>query len=189
MQSDNTTTSKQLHLLTYDEFRQLARPTSVHLDADEVEAYIDEAEELHLIPAIGYYNFKAACTGDVWDSTLDASFVPAIAISGGEWEDADQCGNTHLHYNKGLKSALAYFAYAKMLKADGTIVSRAGAMRHQDDYAQHLNDDRRNQYNDVMDIAEKYLADTLQYIHYHQTKENGTKPQRGTRARIVAVGD
>ena len=45
------------HLITVGQCLALARPTSVHLDEDEVQAYITECEDMHIIPAIGFANF------------------------------------------------------------------------------------------------------------------------------------
>ena len=74
-----------------------------------------------------------------------------------------------------------------MVRADGTIVARAGAMRHNDQYASHV-DPNRKQYDDVMDIADKYLAGCLQYAKIHSVECNAVKPIKGTRARIKAIG-
>ena len=74
------------HMITPQEFATLARPCSRHLDDDEVMAYVSECEQLYIIPAIGYGNFKAAITGSAFDGTFDGTFSPSTAINGGEWE-------------------------------------------------------------------------------------------------------
>ena len=99
----------------------------------------------------------------------------------------DKAGK-ELQYCVGLKSALAYFVYAKIARADGAIYSRAGFMQHDDQYAHHVDDSKLKQYNDVMTIAETYLGDCLRYIKYH-TVDKVIKPVHGTRARIHAIGD
>lgn len=186
--------SEITHLITPAEFAQLARPVSVHLDENEVQAFINECEQVFIIPAIGYGNFKAAVTDTEWDSTFDETFQPSIAISGGEWtcNRANVCGcdtaAETLEYCVGLKTTLAYFVYAKIARADGAIYSRAGYMRHDDQYAQHVDDSKLKQYNDVMSIAERYLGECLRYIKYH-TVDKKIKPVHGTRARIHAIGE
>ena len=50
------------HLITVGQCLALARPTSVHLDEDEVQAYITECEDMHIIPAIGFANFPRLST-------------------------------------------------------------------------------------------------------------------------------
>lgn len=181
---------KDKHLITVDEFKQLARPVSVHIDENEVMQYIDECEDIYIIPNIGYGNFKAAISDSTWDATFDETFKANLIVNGGEWEDEQtECGKTSkiLRYCKGLKATLAYYVYAKMQKADGAIISRAGYMRHNDTYANHAAD-INNQYNEVMNIAETYMGGCLQYLKTHTT-DKVIKPLRSTRARIKAIGD
>lgn len=170
------------HLITPDEFKTLSRPVSVHLDDGDVQAYINECEQLYIIPAIGYGNFKAAVTDGDWDSSLDDSFDKSVAVSGGEWSDGDTLQNC-----VGLKTALAYYVYAKIARSDGSIYSRAGFMRHEDQYAQHVDDSKLKQYNDVMNIAEQYLGNCLSYLQHH-TIDKKIEPIHGSRARIHAIG-
>lgn len=177
-------------LITVEQFRKLARPISAHLDEDEVNAYIRECEDSFIIPAIGYGNFKACIGTTTWDSTFDVSFRPDLFLDGGEYETTEKCGGKEvkkLHYSSGIRKALAYFVYAKMLRADGTIISRAGAMRHMDDYSDHVDDSSLKQYNDVMGLAEGYLSDALCYLK-SKLKSADVRPVRGSRAHIHAIG-
>ena len=182
------------HMITPQEFATLARPCSRHIDDDEVMAYVAECEQLYIIPAIGYGNFKAAITGSAFDGTFDDTFKPATVINGGEWTltrgNECQCdtAENELQYCVGLKKTLAYFVYAKMARADGAIYSRSGTMRHDDQYAHHVDDSKLKQYNDIMTIAETYLGDCMRYIKYH-TVDKEIKPVHSTRARIHAIGD
>ena len=174
-------------ILSVEQFRELARPTSIHLDEEEVTAFIRECEDAYIIPAISYANYKSAAFGSEWDETFDDSFNGAVFVDGGEWVFVACNGDKELRYNYGLRKALAYFVYAKMLRADGTIISRTGAMRHRDEYSDHVDDSKLKQYNDVMQLAEHYLASCLEYYKYHQ-KQN-IKSVKTTRARIKAIGD
>lgn len=182
------------HLITPAEFAELARPVSIHLDDNDVQAFINECERMYIIPAVGYGNFKAAVTDTTWDITFDDTFKPATVINGGEWTltrgHECQCDTeeNELQYCVGLKTTLAYFVYAKMARADGAIYSRSGFMQHDDKYAHHVDDRLIKQYNDVMTIAEKYLGDCMRYIKYH-TVDKVIKPVHSTRARIHAIGE
>lgn len=170
------------HLITPDEFKTLSRPVSVHLDDNDVQAFINECEQLYIIPAIGYGNFKAAATDGDWDASFDESFDKNVIVNGGEWSDGDTLQNC-----VGLKSALAYYVYAKIARSDGSIYSRSGFMRHEDQYSEHVDDSKLKQYNDVMDIAETYLGNCLRYLKSH-TNGKEVKPVRGSRIRINAIG-
>lgn len=179
-------------LLTVDQFRELARPTSTHLNEDDVLSYVRECEDELIIPAIGWANFKSSLGLREWDNTFDDSFIPDLWLDGGEWEhkEKDENGEEYdkLYYCCGVRKALAYFVYAKILRADGTILSRAGTMRHRDDYSDHIDDPQIKQYNDVMNMAERYLNECLQYLQVHK-KSRQIRQQRGTRAKIHAIGD
>lgn len=174
------------HLITVGQCLALARPTSVHLDEDEVQAYITECEDMHIIPAIGFANFQTAVNSETFDKTFDDTFSASIWLDGGAFTSDCACdGRTE--WCAGLRKTLAYYVYAKMLRADGTIVARAGAMRHNDQYASHV-DPNRKQYDDVMNIADRYLAGCLQYAKIHSVECNAVKPIKGSRARIKAIG-
>jgi hypothetical protein len=69
------------HLITIDEFKELARPTSIHVDESEVTAYIRESEDMNIIPAIGYDRYKRLLADDA--STL--SDDDKTLLSGGEY--------------------------------------------------------------------------------------------------------
>ena len=183
--------AERKHLLSVEEFEKLARPASTHLDDVEVEAFIAECEDIHIIKAIGYGNYKACVTDTPFDTTFDDTFKPVTLIEGGEWKQKMTCGCDEgkeiLQYCVGLKKTLAYFVYAKMLRNDGSIVERAGFMSHNDQYASHANDNHK-QYSDVMNIAEQYLADCMLYAKYH-TIDKTITPVHSTRSRIIAIGD
>lgn len=174
------------HLLTGAEFKELARPTSLHVDDTDITAFVSECEDMHIIPAIGYEKFKTLVTED------ELSTEDKTLLNGGEYmSKATQCGcedatGGKLTYCKGLKKALAYFVYAKMLRADGSLLSRAGFMQHDDQYAKHVDDSKLKQYNDVMAVAEQYLASCLAYI---KSITGSVPPVRGTRCRIHAIGE
>lgn len=178
-------------LLTVEQFRELARPTSIHLDEEAVQAYIRESEDAYIIPAISYRQFKGAveCENNTpWDKSFDDTFAPVIFLDGGEWTPEQGEDKGLVQWCSGVRKALAYFVYARMQRADGNIISRAGAMRHREDRADHTDDTKLKQYNDAMDMAEKYLADCVRYLKVHLRDEH-VKPIKPTRARIKAIGD
>ena len=176
------------HLLTPIQFAELARPTSVHLDDDEVQAFITECEDVYIIPTIGYDVF-AACVDYVDDVTLggvfDDGFNPEIYMNGGAFVFND-CGcNERSEWCAGLRKALAYYVWAKMGRADGSIIARDGLMRHNDQYSSHV-DPNLKQYNDVMEVAEGYLGSCQRYAKMHACN---VRPVRQSRATIKAIGD
>lgn len=166
------------HLITAEEFKELARPVSVHIDEDEVMAFVREGEDMYIVPAVGYAVCKRLAQRD------DLSEDEKTLLSGGEWKDKK--GDEH--YCNGLKIATAYFAYARMARSDGSIIARTGFMSHSDEYSAHIADmEKRKRYNEIMSVAEKYLSDALAFLKF--LKEDGVKPVRGSRARVHAIGN
>ncbi len=166
------------HILTVDEFKTLARPTSKHLDADEVQSFIGECEDIFIIPAIGLDKFEALKKEELSDEDK-------ILLSGGAFENKagvkSKCA--------GIKKSLAYFVYGKLAMSDGSVITRSGMMQHNDSYASRTDDKNRvRRYDDVMDVAEAYLGSCLEYLKTQKGFED-LKPVRGSRLHIHAIGD
>lgn len=185
---------KRQLLIWPEQFRELTRPVSIHVDDDEIAQFIRECEDVYIIPAVGWPTLKKATATDPcavdWSDIYAEGFDPAVLLDGGEYIPGDRaCGcdpSGETRYCNGLRKALAYYVYAKMLRNDGNILARAGAMQHQDQYAYHTNDPELKRYNDTMDIAEKYLAECMEYANSFKPNK---RTVRGSRCRIIAVGD
>ena len=166
------------HILTVEEFRTLARPTSKHLDDDEIVSYIGECEDVFIIPAIGLEKYQSLLSTELPDGDK-------ILLSGGTFESKDGKKNKCA----GLKKTLAYFVYGKLSMADGSMITRSGYVQHNDSYAERTDDKNRvRRYDDVMNVAEQYLNSCLSYLKTFTGYEE-IKPVRGTRVHIHAIGD
>lgn len=179
--------TERKHLLSPVQFAELARPTSMHLEDDEVMAFITECEDMFIIPTVGY-DVLSAAIDYVNDNTLggkfDEDFDPEIYLNGGAF-DYNHCGcDGASEWCAGLRKALAYYVYAKMSRADGSIIARDGLMRHNDQYASHVEPNLK-QYNDVMEVAEQYLASCQRYAKMHRC---GVRMVNQSRATIKAIG-
>ena len=165
------------HILTVERFKELARTTSRHVDDEDVVKYMRECEDIYIIPSVGLSMYKELCKDDI---AADLQ----ILLGGGEYME-----NEGLRKCDGLQIALSYFVYAKMLRADGAMLARTGFMKHEDSYASHIIDKANTQqYNDVMNVAEKYLNSSLMYLKHLKRGEN-VKEIKGFRTRIKAIGD
>lgn len=186
-------TPTRLPLITPEQFRALARPVSIHVDDEEIAQFIRECEDVFIIPAVTWANFKSATVTNTWDDIFDATFNAAIFLDGGEYDSGEydscccSCNDGGPRYCNGLRKALAYFVYAKMLRNDGTIIARAGSMQHQDQYAYHTYDVELKRYNDTMTIAERYLGECMEYANLH--RKNNKLTTRQSRCRVLAIGD
>lgn len=176
------------HLLTAETWPAYTRVVSVHLDAEEVEKWIDECEHLFIIPAIGGELFKRLASGE------ELTEQESLLLEGGEYvQEKSGCGAHWTGVFKGLRWALAYFVLGKMIRNDGGLLSRGGFFRHDDEHGSHL-DDRNNvnRYNDVMNVAENYLNGALLYWRIVAGGGEccaGDGKVRGSRVRIMSVGD
>ncbi len=181
----------RLPLITPEQFRKLARPVSIHVDNLEIQQFVRECEDMFIIPAVTWANFKCATVTNTWDDFFDGTFSSTVFLDGGEYDPAEaECGceeGAGMRYCNGLRKALAYFVYAKMLRNDGNILARAGAMQHIDQYAYHTNDASLKRYNDTMSIAERYLGECMDYANIHRKVKRLTTRQ--SRCRIKAIGD
>lgn len=165
------------HIITVERFKELARPTSKHIDDGEVLTFIRECEDIYIIPAIGLARFKAL-------QEEDGELQNITLLDGGEFKD--KCGE--LKRCSGLRLAIAYFVYAKMIMADGGMLTRTGLMQHNDSYASREDDKNRvRMYNDAMEVAEAYLGSCMAYLK--SVENESIKPVRGTRIRIHAIGE
>ena len=167
------------HLINVEQFKQLARPTSKHVDKDEVKTFIRECEDIFIIPAIGLDVYKALLADALQETTR-------ILLEGGEYIEKGETRKC-----AGLQLALAYFVYAKMSMSDGGILTRTGLMQHNDSYASRVDERNRvRRYDEVMNVAEAYLASSLAYLESSlERKGSARKRVRGTRLRIHAIGE
>lgn len=177
------------HLITVEEFKELARPTSKHVDEKEVMAFVREVEDMTIIPAIGLDDFEELMN----KTDEELSEEQKVLLNGGSWVQGviGRCeGQNGLRMKcSGLKSAVAYYVYGKMILSDGGIVTRTGIMRHDDEHSSHVDDKNRvRRYNDVMNVAEEYLNGCLMF--WRSVKgDDSVRKVRGSRVHIHAIGD
>lgn len=165
------------HLITVERFKELARPTSKHIDDGEVQTFIRECEDIYIIPAIGLARFKALQEDEIEPKNI-------TLLDGGDYEDKEGI----LKKCSGLRLALSYFVYGKMVMSDGGLLTRTGLMQHNDSYASREDDKNRvRMYNDAMNVAETYLGSCLAYLKSVEGEE--IKPVRGTRIKIHSIGE
>lgn len=166
------------HLLTAENWKDYTRLSSIHVDVDEVEKFIDECEQLFIVPAIG---------ADLFLELIGESLTEnqSLLLEGGQYV----CKSKKKRIFKGIRHALAYFVYAKMAKNDGAMLGRSGFLQHQDEHASRMDDKNRvNRYNDLMNVAETYLSGALEFLKTWDNVED-IQPVRGSRVRIVDIGD
>lgn len=173
------------HIISTDEFLQLARPASKHLDKDEVDAYVREVEDMEVVPLIGIALFHTLTEAV---SLAELTDEERILFAGGEYTaDGCSCGDTKVC--AGLKRAVAYLAYAKMLAANGGIITRTGYMQHNDTYASRMDDtNKANARRDVQNMADYYFGQCVEYYKHMTGECCKGQGHRGTLVRIKSIG-
>lgn len=190
----------QGHLLTAETWPDYTRMVSVHMDAREVEAFIDECEQIHIVPAIGTKLFLRLVSGDVLNDKETLLLEGGVYQGGSVRTEIDGdvstfdrtfgCSFTDEDILfKGLRHALAYFVLAKMVKNDGAMLSRGGMFLHEDEHAGRMDDRGRvDRYNDIMNTAEMYMSGALAYLKTWKGREK-TRKANQTRIRIKSIGE
>lgn len=105
----------QQYLITTDEVSKLARTMSVHIDTEKIETYIRESENIDVKSALGDALFLDVKEHpDNYSELLDGSSYDV------------ECGGRCSFV--GLKAALAYYTYARIVKNGDGSVTRLGFM-------------------------------------------------------------
>lgn len=153
MDNNNATTYDNALLITREDIAREVRPTS----ADEalVDRCIEEAQNLDIIPAIG---------ADWWLRVLDRDedAVATLLWQGGIYKDT--CGEAHIF--AGLRKALLYYAYARLVRSQGGVSTRFDFVVKADQYSDSADLQAKTQaYNEAFSIADGYKAQALAYLN------------------------
>lgn len=196
-----------MSLIDFNKFRELARPTSAHLDEGDVTNFIFECQDVFIMPAVGMDMFWRMCRsliqptadrfatrllkGCYWYYDCNDNMLIATDVDGGELTSS----YPNAKFCHGIEKTLAYYTYARMMRDDGAMVTRAGSIQHNDAYGTRLaQNEKHARYNDVMNAAELYLNSCLLFLAAIRKAEGdntccGEKTQiRGHRAHIHAIG-
>lgn len=142
----------QEYLITTLEVSTLSRSMSVHVDEDKIETYIRESENIDIKSALGDSLF------------LDVKEHPekyVILLEGGTYED--KRGEKKMFM--GIKTALAYYTYARIVKNGDGSVTRYGFVQKEDEYSTRPDMKKKVMaYNDAFSIADRYLKECVMFL-------------------------
>lgn len=153
MADKNPITYDNALLVTREDIAREVRPTS----ADEalVDRCIEEAQNLDIIPAIG---------AEWWLKVLDRDndATAQLLWDGGIYKDT--CGDAHIF--AGLRKALLYYAYARLVRSSGGVSTRFDFVVKADQYSDSADLQAKTQaYNEAFSIADGYKAQALAYLN------------------------
>lgn len=144
------------NFITYEDISLLARPCTT--EPELAEAMIAEAQRVELKPRLGDALYVA-----VGEDDKDDRF--RTLLDGGQWKD--RCGETRLL--TGLRTALAYYALARIIRDGNIMPSTYGAVIKDDQYsAEAEKAERQRQYRELFAQADSYMAEVLQYLSHNR---------------------
>lgn len=169
-------------LITPEEISLLARPC--YADEEKALAYIVEAEQNNIKPAIGDDLFIQLKEGG-----------QTFLLEGGIYER-----NGKRYELNGIKRALAYFVISRLYESSTTELTRQGVVNRRSEYSDNA-DERdiisvsRETYaiaNRYMEEIERYLGtdvkNTSQRVHFDLIGGGGSKTQRQCRSTSSSGG-
>ena len=144
-------------LITREDIDRECRPCNAQ-DA-LVDRCIEEAQNLDIIPAIG---------ADWWLRVLDRNddAVATLLWEGGIYRDT--CGNAHIF--AGLRKALLYYAYGRIVRSSGGVATRFDFVVKADQYSDSADLQAKVQaYNEAFANADTYKAQCIAYLNTSET--------------------
>lgn len=137
------------HIIQVDEIGALARPCNI--DEAIGERYIEEAE---------LQDVKSILGDALFFDIVDHQEKYALLLDGGTYEyKGEKRGFS------GLKCALAYYAWARMVKSSVNHLTRFGFVSKNDDYSRPVEwKERQVAYNDAYAVADGYMQECMEYL-------------------------
>lgn len=167
----------QPYLITYNEVFELTRKMSAHIDKDKIDSFIREAENMDLKPVMG-------------DSLLYAVRREPTAftalLNGGMYKSASGDIKTF----EGLKSALAYFTFARFVRNGDGNVTRVGFTVKDNEHSTRASDvEKGRTYNDTRAIAERYLRECMDFVKVDEKCQSCCGERRRKEGKYKVLGD
>lgn len=166
------------HIIDLKELHTMGRPIGKVSD-DKLEAYLTEAEQLHVKPVIGDALFiQLAEEAAKKDSEEEKDEVLRMLLDGGSYVINEGCVNEDVRSFMGLKVAVSYFVYAQNLMVGDIESTRYGSVIKNGDYSTHVSSkERSDAYNNTVQVANAYLKECLEYCRYKGLIKSAGKPR------------
>lgn len=168
------------HIITPEEIGMLARPCTA--DKSLAERLIAEAEREDIRPRLGDALFLKVTADE-----------PAVGydtlINGGEWTDR----RGMQRYLQGLKTAVAYYAYARVVRDGNIQATRYGAVIKQDENSgESEKSERMRHYREAFSAADGVLAEVMSYLDENRETfpeyRSKTMVNNRTKMRVIGSG-
>lgn len=168
----------QQYLITPNEVSILARSISNYVDSEKIGTFLRESETIDIKSALGDALY------------LDVKEHPEnykTLLNGGIYDIG--CGDKRSF--SGLKTALAYYTYARIVKNGDSNVTRFGFVKKENEYSSHTEfKEKVIAYNDAFSVADMYLKECVRYlddckIQFPLYKGNGKMKANRTICRVI----
>ena len=159
-------------LITANDIRK-HRPIASNLDDEKrLNTYIEEAERLDIMPAIGVKLFK-----DISENPNDHEEL----LNGGYYDDDKR-------HSEGLKAALCMLAYSRFILNNPVNVTSFGVHWKNTSDSDPVDDKTLFRHgNEAKKVGEAYLRQCVDYL---QWKENSCRPARRVgRSKFKVIGE
>jgi len=121
------------------------------MDEKRVNAFIREAENIDLKPTLGY----------LLEEIKKEPSKYTILLEGGEYKT--ECGEKKVLV--GLKAALAYYTYSRIIKSGDLNIARFGAVyKEVNESSRPSEKERVIASNDAYSVANRYLQECVEYL-------------------------
>lgn len=160
-------------IATVEDIKKI-RQISDNIQDIRIEPYIQLAEELVIIPAIGAKLYKE----------IEANKSEYSNILNETYYSVDVCGQTEEKYSGGLLKAISYIAYSKLLLNQSVNVTAFGVRTMNSQFSEQAAEKEVvRASNEARAIGDTYLSQVLDYIN----KDNQCKVPTKKR-RFFAIG-
>lgn len=152
------------HILTVEQLRKLGRPIGKMVDSTKLEAFITEAEQLHIKPIIGDALYLRILEELEKESVEDKDIL--LLLDGGNYNSKSygKSDNDDVHCFMGLRESLSYYVYAKYVMGGDIESTRFGLGVKENEYSSHISDKSRSSlYNGTIEIAKGYLDECVTF--------------------------
>lgn len=137
-------------IIQHNEIALYARDMSIHMDEGKVNSFIREAENIDLKPTLGYL------IEEIKQNPSDYT----ILLEGGEYEV-----NGEKKVLVGLKAALAYYTYSRIIKSGDLNIARFGAVyKEVNESSRPTEKERTIASNEAYSVANRYLQECVEYL-------------------------
>lgn len=164
------------NLITAKEVALLARPISSGTSETKIETYIKEVEQLYVKPIIGVEMFI-----DILSREAEELPRPIALLLGGD--------NSFV----GLKVAVAYYAWARIVKNNSVNVTRFGAVVKNDEHSHSIDFKSILKIHDqAIEYADRCMAEVVAFIGEHSGDYPlyaGTKVPQKRKSKTFVIGE